>query len=83
VLGLVAFMVTDVLLYLAAMLALVSFLDDVRMSAFIDILWGFVMVEVAFYLATLLVLCTRMLVVYTMFNMTVVMSFVTLHGSLL
>jgi hypothetical protein len=90
VMSLVALVMTDVLLglvNLAAVLALVGFLDNVRMSAFVNVLWSFVRSPVTFMrrfdLATLLVLCTRVLVMYTMLNVTVVMSFVTLHGSLL
>jgi hypothetical protein len=88
--SLMAFMHTDVVLVLmnlTAALALVSFIDDVRMSTFVNVMWSFVRSPVTFmrrfYFATLLMLCTGVLVMYAMFNMTVVVTFVTLHGSLL
>jgi hypothetical protein len=85
--SLMAFVHTDVMLVLmnlTAALALVGFLDDVRVSAFVNVMWSFIRSPMTFhrrfYFATLLVLCTRMLVVHTGFHMAVVMSFVTLHG---
>jgi hypothetical protein len=75
-----------------ATLVLFSFVYDVRTSTFVNFVRSFVMdyvamrcrtVSYAVYRTTLFVLCTGVVMMNTMFNMTMVMSFVTLHGSLL
>jgi len=84
-----ALMMTNVMLVLghSAMLTLLGLFCDVRIFAFIDVRRRIVAIPIAFHrrldLTTLLVLCTRVLVMYTSMHNAVVMSFVTLHGSLL
>jgi riboflavin transporter FmnP len=81
----VTFVMTDMMLVLglAAVLALFGFLDNMRIGTFVNVRRSFIMIEVTFDLAALLVFSAWVLVVHAMFNMTVVVTFVTLHGSLL